>query len=140
MERKDDVDKEKSLLLDIGIGMIGLSLITQIVLLVLANDLGYRTLGLWLGTGIGFGMFVHMKRSIEDALDIGEENAAKYMIKKSVLRSAVVIAAFFLIGYFQIGSLLTALIGILGLKISVYLQPYIYKVRIYLQRNLRKGG
>lgn len=128
-------EKEESPLINIGIGLIGFGIIIQILVIIISDTFLFDTIGLWLGVGIGGSMAVHMLRTIEDALDIGEGEAAKHMVKKSVLRTSLVALAFLVIGYTQVGSLLTALIGLLGLKISVYTQPYIYKLR-----NLRKGG
>ncbi len=127
---------QESIVWDLVIGMLIYAAIIEVIVLIVSEALVFDTIGLCIGIAIGIAMLVHMKRSIEDALDIGEEHASKHMIKKSVLRSLAVAIAFLLLGYLQIGSMLTALIGLLGLKISVYSQPYIYKVR----RNLRKGG
>ncbi len=57
----------------------------------------------------------------------GEENANRRIIMKSVMRYAVVVILFFILGYFKFGSLYTALIGILGLKVSAYVQPLFQK-------------
>ncbi len=130
----------ESVLIDVIIGNIVYGLVVQGVVLFVSETVVFHSIGIWIGVTIGISMFIHMKRSIEDALDIGEENATKYMIKKCVLRNVIIVLVFLALGYTQIGSMLTALIGVMGLKISVYLQPHIYKVRIYLQRNLRKGG
>lgn len=129
-------EKEDALLSNLCIGMIGFGIIIQILVFVVSDALLYDSLGLWIGIAIGACMLWHMKRTIEDALDIGEEQAAKHMVKKSIMRTSCVAVAFLILGYIQMGSMLTALIGLLGLKISVYSQPYIYKVR----RKLRKGG
>lgn len=136
MEQENRESSESSLLIGIGIGMVCFALLIQVGLFVLSEDLLYQSIGLWIGVAIGFGMFCHMKRSVEDALDIDPSNAVKHMRNKSVLRLGAVLVAFSVVAYFQIGSILTAFIGAMGLKISVYLQPYIDKVR----KNLRKGG
>lgn len=130
----------ESVVIDVIIGNVMLGLVVQGIVLVVSETIVFHSIGIWIGVAIGISMFVHMKRSIEDALDIGAENATKYMIKKCVIRNVIIVSVFLALGYTQIGSMLTALIGVLGLKISVYLQPYIYKVRINLRRNLRKGG
>ncbi|MFI3208089.1 MAG: hypothetical protein R3Y40_03025 [Eubacteriales bacterium] len=125
-----------SVIWDLVIGMLIFGAIIEIIVLIVSETILFHSIGIWIGVAVGIIMSIHMKRSIEDALDIGEEHAAKHMMKKSIMRNCIVVAAFLLLGYTQVGSMLTALLGVLGLKISVYLQPYIYKVR----RNLRKGG
>lgn len=129
-------NEEKSVITDLVIGMIIYGLIVEGVVLIVSETIIFHSIGIWIGVAIGIGMIVHMKRSIEDAIDIGEENASKHMVKKSVMRNTIVLLVFLALGYTQVGSIFTALLGVLSLKISVYLQPYIYKVR----RNLRKGG
>ncbi len=133
---KDTEPDSGTVVINLIIGIAIYGLIVQGIVLFVSEMVLFHSIGLWIGIVIGISMMIHMKRSIEDALDIGEENASKHMIKKSVVRNSIVVVAFLVLGYAQIGSILTALIGVLGLKISVYLQPYIYKVR----RNLRKGG
>ncbi|MFI3172636.1 MAG: hypothetical protein R3Y58_09790 [Eubacteriales bacterium] len=133
---KNSNHKEESPVIDITIGIIVVSLVIQIAVLFFSATRLYHTLGLWIGSAMAVGVIFHMLRSVEDAIDIGEYGASAHMKKKTGLRSIVVLGVLGIIGYFQLASLLTAFIGIMTLKISVYLQPYIYKVRT----NLRKGG
>ena len=131
MEKKRDTTT-----LDLGIGVIVFALVAQVIIFFVVEDLMYYSVGLWIGALVGIGMMLHMKRTIEDILDNMLEDADKYMKQKVMMRSAIILVVFGILGYLQIGSIFTALIGAMGLKISVYLQPYIYKVRI----KLRKGG
>ena len=74
-------------------------------------------------------MAINLAKVIFDSVTIyGEENANRRIIMKSVMRYAVVVILFFILGYFKFGSLYTALIGILGLKVSAYVQPLFQKI------------
>ena len=69
-------------------------------------------------------MAINLAQVIFDSVTLdGGEKANRRIIAKSVLRYIVVVILFFILGYFNFGNLFTALLGVLGLKISAYLQP-----------------
>lgn len=105
--------------------MIAYSLLVQLLLLVIRSSLIYQSVGLWIGTAIGIGMIIHIKRSVEDTLQMGEYHGPSYSKKKTALRLGLMIMALGLTFYFNLGSMLTVFIGIMGLKVSAYLQPVI---------------
>ncbi len=99
----------------------------QMVLFIGFENHLYDALGLWCGVSVAAGMAIHMKHSIEDVLEIGGDVIVKRMQTDTVRRLAMtglVIGAVF---YFDIGNPLTVLLGLLSLKISAYLQPYVHK-------------
>ncbi|MFR4380867.1 MAG: hypothetical protein ACLT3R_00600 [Roseburia sp.] len=62
--------KKDKTLTELIVGIIFLGAVVQIIILIaFQNDL-YNAPGLWSGIVIGIGMAVHMKHSIEDALDL----------------------------------------------------------------------
>ena len=67
------------------------------------DDLLYHSVGLWIGAFIGAFMATHMKKSIEIALDLGEEGALKYTRKAYVFRMAVVAIVFGAVFFWPIG-------------------------------------
>lgn len=92
------------------------------------DKLGY-TIGLWYGIAIAIGMAINLATVILDSVTLdGGKNANRRIIAKSILRYLVVVILFFILGYFQFGNLFTALIGVLGLKISAYMQPMLQRV------------
>ena len=68
-------------------------------------------------------------------LDLGEAGAAKHMRKMYALRYTAVVIAFGATVYFDVGSPITLLIGVMGLKIGAYLQPYTHKVLLKLKKS-----
>ena len=62
-------------------------------------------------------------------------SAKAKIIAKSVLRYVVVVIVFFLMMKWNLGNLITAFIGVLGLKVSAYLQPFIHKAIAKLQEG-----
>lgn len=117
-------------------GIIVYGTIVQIpVCFIATGNLSYLSFGLWIGVVVAVGMAIHMKRSIEDALDLGEAGAAKHMRKMYALRYVVVAIVFGATVYFDVGSPITLLVGVLGLKIGAYLQPYTHKVLLKLKKS-----
>ena len=85
-----------------------------------------------LGTGIACSVFMayHMAVSIEDAVSINDEKHAKNIsVTGSVIRYAVVLAVFAVMLYFKAGSLIACFLGLMGLKVSAYLQPFFHTVK-----------
>lgn len=79
-------------------------------------------------------MAVNMAIVLRDAVEIyGGEHAQAKIIAKSILRYVIVVIVFFVMMKFNLGNLFTAFIGVLGLKISAYLQPFTHKFVLKLQ-------
>lgn len=92
------------------------------------DKLGY-SVGLWYGIAIAIGMGINIATVIYDAVTFdGEGNANKRVAAKSMLRYIVVALLFGILGYFEIGSLFTAFLGVMGLKVSAYMQPLLNKI------------
>lgn len=92
------------------------------------------TTGLVIGIALACGMAINIAVVLQDAIDIyGESKAQARIIAKSVLRYVVVVFVFFVMMKFNIGNLFAAFIGVLGLKVSAYLQPFAHKLILKLQ-------
>ncbi|MGN0141162.1 MAG: hypothetical protein ACI4AD_02980 [Roseburia sp.] len=91
------------------------------------DKLRYTT-GLLIGIALACGMAVNMATVLLDAVDTcGESHAQGKLAVKSVLRYLVVVIVFFVMMKWNLGNLYTAFIGVIGLKISAYLQPVAHK-------------
>ena len=92
------------------------------------DKMGY-SIGLWYGIAIAIGMAINLATVIYDAVTFdGAENANKRVAAKSMLRYIVVAILFGILGYFEFGNLFTAFLGVMGLKISAYAQPFLNKI------------
>ncbi len=127
--------KKDNILLEMLVGIILWGLVVQIVLLVGFKDYLYNAIGLWCGIAVAAGMAIHMKRSIEDILDIADpfaEQNYRAGFARRMLGAAAVIAVVF---YFELGNPLSLLAGIFSLKISAYSQPYMHKTFQKFQKS-----
>ena len=97
------------------------------------DKLRYST-GLLIGIAVAIGLAINIAIVIRDAVEIyGEDGARNKLIIKSVSRYLVVVIVFFVMMKFNLGNLATAFIGVLGLKVSAYLQPFAHKVILKIQ-------
>ena len=120
-------------------GMICWGVLVQIILLIFFDDFLYNAIGLWCGVAISAAMAIHMKSSIEEALDYTEKYAKKKMQADSAKRMTFAAIAMGVVFYLKIGNPLSVLAGIFALKISAYMQPLMHKF-IQKIKNLSKGG
>ena len=86
------------------------------------------TTGLAIGIALACGMAVNMAVVLRDSVEIyGEAKARSKIIARSITRYLVVVIVFFVMMKWELGSLPAAFIGVLGLKISAYLQPLAHR-------------
>lgn len=109
---------------DLIVGMILFGVIVQIVLLFFPDRI-YHAIGLWIGVIMGIISSIHMRTVVEEAVYMEDKSAASYVRNRSILRYLLTAVVFGIVLYFDFASILTLLIGIMGLKVSAYLQPVI---------------
>lgn len=116
------------------LGIVIYGIVVEVVGVWFVEDkLRYST-GLLIGISLAIGLAVNIAVVIRDAVEIyGADGARTRLIIKSVLRYLVVVIVFFVMMKFNLGNLFTAFIGVLGLKVSAYLQPFAHKVILKLQ-------
>jgi hypothetical protein len=118
-------------------GILFLGVFAQVICCFIVERQLYNAIGLWAGIAIACFMVIHMKRSIEDVLDIGEEGAVKYARNAYIFRTIIALVVIGVVVIFKLGNPITLVIGIFPLKISAYIQPYIHKIFLWFSR---KGG
>jgi len=111
-------------LIDLWIGIFLYFLVFEIIgLIFVPNRISY-TLGLLVGCVTAGFLAWHMYDSLDTALDMGEEDAVKHSKKSSALRLLVMLVVALAGMKLSILSFPAVIIGILGLKISAFFQPY----------------
>ena len=120
--------KKNNILLELLSGIISLGVLIQIIMAIAFEDYLYNAVGLWTGIGIACFVAIHLKRSIEDELELGEEGAVKHARSAYATRTAITLAVIGIVIYFKVGNPFTVVLGIFPLKLSAYLQPLIHKI------------
>lgn len=116
---------------DLVIGILLYGAVLQVAGIWFAADkLRYST-GLWIGIALAVGMAVHIAIIIRDAVDYAASGSNdKVLAAKSALRYIVIVIVFFVMMKFNLGNLISAFLGVMGLKIAAYLQPYFLKLKV----------
>ena len=104
-------------------GIVFYGIVVQLIGVWFVTDKISYSIGLWYGIAIAVGIAVNIATVIYDAKD-----ANRRIVAKSLLRYIVVAVLLFILGLFDFGNLIMAFVGMLGLKISAYLQPLFMKV------------
>ena len=131
--------KKENTLPELLIGIILTGIVMQAVCFLVSKNYLYDAIGLWVGIGISCFSAIHMKNSIEVALELGEAGAVKHVRGGYAIRMLVTLFIAGVILYFKWGNPVTLLISIFSLKLAAYLQPCIHKIFQKMQ-NHRKGG
>ena len=116
-------------------GILLMGVILQIVLLIFGENHGYNAIGLWCGILVAVIWTVHMKRSIEDALDLDIERAENHARKGYAVRMVIAGVLIGMTLYLDLGNPLTILMGVTALKLTAYLQPLMHKVFLKILKN-----
>lgn len=133
-ERSKMLKRLNDALPELVLGIVLYGIAVELVGVWFVSDKLRYSIGLLIGIALAAGMAVNMAVVLRDAVDLyGGEHAQAKIIAKSVLRYAIVVIVFFVMMKFEIGNLFTAFIGVLGLKISAYLQPFTHKLVLKLQ-------
>ena len=115
----------------LGIILYGLA-VELIGVWFVADKLRYST-GLLIGIALAAGMAVNMAIVLEDAVGlVGQNHAQAKIIAKSILRYLIVVIVFFAMMKLKLGNLITAFLGVMGLKVAAYLQPFTHKAILKL--------
>ena len=121
MGKPDAVVKDMTLI------MIVYGLLIQVICFFVAGDLLKATVGLWIGIIAAILMLRNMRDSLIEALDLGEAGAKKYVQSAYMKRYLAVVVVFVVVSLLGTANVLTLLAGVMGLKVSAYLQPVKHK-------------
>lgn len=108
------------------IGILAYGIFVELIGVWFVSDKIRYSSGLWIGIACAVGMAVHLAMVIEEAVR-NPEMGSKRLSIKSVGRYVVVVLVFTVMMYFKLGNLISAFVGVLGLKVSAYAQPFMHK-------------
>lgn len=112
---------------DLWIGILLYGVVCEIAGLIFVKNPVFYTVGLAVGIVCAVFMATHMAWSINFALDLSEADATKKLQVHNILRYVIVVIVFFLLLYSKLGNPLAAFLGVMGLKVAAYIQPFTHK-------------
>lgn len=116
------------------LGIILYGVVVELIGVWFVEDKLRYTTGLLIGILLACGMAVNIAVVLQDSVnEYGASHAQAKIIAKSILRYVVVVIVFFVMMKWNLGNLFTAFIGVLGLKVSAYLQPFTHRAIAKLQ-------
>ncbi len=118
-------------LLELVIGILAWGALCQLAVVWFVPDKAGYSIGLWMGVLLAVAAGVHMWWALDRALDFAQDTAVKMMMKYNIFRYAAIVAAMALIMVSGFANPLAAFLGIMGLKVAAYLQPFTHKVLGY---------
>lgn len=108
-------------------GIILFGGICQLVGIFLTTDKANFSIGLWVGVLTALFMAYHMARVLNNAVELGENGAQKTVVAQNVIRYVVVVIILAILMMTNIGNPIAAFVGMMGLKVSAYMQPLLAK-------------
>lgn len=120
-------EKIDTTLFELMIGTLPFGLLCQVIgVFFVENKLSY-SLGLWIGILTAMGMAYHMWWTLNRALGAEEKAATQYLTRTNLLRYAVVAVILGVVMVTGFANPIATFLGIMGLKVSAYLQPFTHK-------------
>ncbi|SHJ18713.1 hypothetical protein [Pseudobutyrivibrio xylanivorans] len=116
------------------LGILAYGLFVELIGVWFVSDKIRYTTGLLIGIGCAVGMAIHISMIIEESVRIGEGHE-KYLSFKSVMRYLVLCAIMITMTFLKLGNMFTAIIGVLGLKVSAYAQPLLIKIYLGIKHR-----
>lgn len=110
-------------------GIVLYGIVLQFTGIWFVSDKLQYSFGLWIGILLAMGMAVNMAVVILDSVDMmAARGRAVRTGFWSVLRYVVVVGVFAAVWYFELANPLIMFLGLMGLKVSAYLQPMLHKI------------
>lgn len=109
------------------LGIAAFGVLCQAVGFFLVSDKADFSIGLWIGILTAIFMAFHMAFSLNMTVERDEKGAQASAIRQNMIRYFVVIIVFGILMITRIGNPLAAFVGVMGLKVSAYVQPMLSK-------------
>lgn len=135
MVMKEKIAGVNKTLLELILGIFIYGIICQVIGSLLVEDKFSYSSGLWIGIATAVAAAIHMWFSLDRALDFDEGTAGKKMQAQSVVRYVVIVIIMGLTMINGVTNPLAAFLGIIGLKVAAYLQPFTHKLLIRFFRK-----
>lgn len=127
MKKNWDKIKIDKTVLSLWIGMVLFGILAEIVGLVLTQEKLVFSIGLWCGIFLQFGITWMMQRDCERAVEMGAEQAEKYIRFRSFLRSLFWFLVMAVAININVISCIGVFFGLFSLKVAALLSPVVFR-------------
>lgn len=122
-------------------GILGILLLTVLYLLGVPLEEFFNGtitdifIGFIVGIIYSIVVIIHMAKTVETALEMGQHGALKHTRISYLIRIGLLLVLFVVMLFVEVGNVFSMLFGLLSLKLSAYAQPITHKVK----EKLKKG-
>jgi hypothetical protein len=109
-------------------GILAWGVLCELIGVWFVSDKLGCSLGLWIGIATAVCMAVHMAWSLDRVVTFEQKDATALMTKHNLIRYAAVVLVEVIIMLTKAANPLAAFLGIMGLKVAAYLQPFTHKL------------
>ena len=109
-------------------GIIVFGVICQVVGLFLVTDKADYSIGLWIGVLTAIFMAFHMAVTLNSAVERDVKGAQAAATRQNIIRYFIVVVILGILMLTKLGNPLAAFAGVMGLKVSAYLQPLLARL------------
>lgn len=127
MDMTEKLRKMDRTLLELLTGILVLGLLFQAAGVWFPMSQAKYALGLWIGIFLAGASAFHMWRSLNKAFLCDEKSAARLLAGGYVVRYLLVGISLLILYFTNVGYVLACFLGVMGLKLSAYLQPVTHK-------------
>ena len=110
------------------LGIVLFGAVSQLVGIFLVTEKANYSIGLWIGVLTAVFMAFHMAFSLNSAVDRDVKGAQAAATRQNIIRYLIVVLILGILMMTNIGNPIAAFVGIMGLKVSAYLQPIFQKL------------
>ncbi|MBQ3164069.1 MAG: ATP synthase subunit I [Lachnospiraceae bacterium] len=110
------------------LGIVLFGAVSQLVGIFLVTEKANYSIGLWIGVLTAIFMAFHMAFSLNSAVDRDVKGAQAAATRQNIIRYLIVVLILGILMMTNIGNPIAAFVGVMGLKISAYLQPIFQKL------------
>ena len=114
-------------ILEMHLGQIIFGIICQLAGMFFVQSKGWYTASLWLGVVFALAAVLHMARTLDRALPMGEA-AAKVVTRGYLFRYAMIVIAMVVAALTKVLNPLIVFLGYMSLKVTAYIQPFTHKL------------
>lgn len=110
------------------LGIVLFGILCQVLVFFLVEDKTGCSIGLWIGVLMAIFMAFHMAVTLNSAVERDEKGAQAAATRQNIIRYLVVVIILGILMLTRIGNPLAAFAGVMGLKVSAYLQPFLARL------------
>lgn len=105
------------------IGIILFGILCQVLIFFVVEDKTGYSIGLWVGVLTAIFMAFHMAVTLNTAVERDVKGAQASATRQNIIRYLIVVVILGILMLTKVGNPLAAFAGVMGLKVSAYLQP-----------------